>query len=108
VSFPNYATFAGWEAVGVRRGEVDGRDATVVFYRKDGRRLAYVIVAGAGLSPPADAPASVLNGVEYRALVLNGRPAVTWRRGGHTCILIGQASRTELLELAAWPLTPRR
>ena len=108
VAFPNFAQWAGWKAIGVRRGKIDGRDATVVFYRKDGKRLAYVIVAGAGLPPPAGAPATGIRGVDYRVLVLNGRPAVTWRRGGHTCILVGQASRAELLELAGWPLTPRR
>ena len=46
VTFPNLARWAGWQAQGVLHGKVDGRDATVVFYRKDGRRIAYAIVAG--------------------------------------------------------------
>ena len=31
-----------------------------------------------------------------------------WRRGGHTCVLLGRATRRELLRLASWPLTPSR
>jgi hypothetical protein len=109
VSFPDLARFAGWRADGVWRGHVGGRDATVVFYRKGGRRLAYVIVAGPALGRPEEAQATSIGRVEYRTLRLDGRLAVTWRRGGHTCVLIGQATRGELLELASWPLTaPRR
>jgi hypothetical protein len=91
--------------VGVRRGHIDGRDATVVLYRKDGRRLGYVIVAGRGLARPGDGQPKYIGRVEYQTLRLNGRLAVTWQRGGHTCVLIGQAPRAELLELASWPLT---
>jgi len=108
VPFPNLTRFAGWSAVGVRRGRVGGRDATVVVYRKDGRQLGYVIVAGAGLVRPAAAPATVIGRVEYQTLRLNGGLAVTWRRAGHTCVLIGQATRKELLKLASWRLTPPR
>jgi anti-sigma factor RsiW len=108
VPFPDFTLFAGWRAVGARQGRVDGRDATVVVYRKDGRRLGYVIVAGAGLARPSAAEAIVIRRVEYQALRVDGRPAVTWRRGGHTCVLLGQATRRELLRLASWPLTPPR
>jgi anti-sigma factor RsiW len=107
VPFPNLTRFAGWSAVGVRHGRIDGRDATVVVYRKDGRRLGYVIVAGAGLKRPSVAP-TVVRRVIYQTLSSDGRLAVTWRRGGHTCVLIGQATRRELLKLASWPLTPPR
>ena len=103
VTFPDYARAYGWRPLGVRHGRIDGRDATVVFYGKDGRRLAYVIVAGTGLARPANAQTMVIDGVEYRVLRLGGRLAVTWRRGGHTCVLIGGAARSELLQLASWP-----
>ena len=108
VAFPDYAELYGWRPIGVRRGRIDGRDATVVFYRKDGRRVAYVIVAGRGLARPSEAQAEVVGGVEYRVLRLDGRLAVTWRRGGHTCVLIGGATRSELLQLASWPVSPTR
>jgi len=109
VPFPNLTRFAGWQAVGVRHGRIGDRDATVVVYRKDGRRLGYVIVAGAGLVRPSAAQATVIRRVEYQTLRLSGRLAVTWRRGGRTCVLLGQATPRELLRLASWPLTrPRR
>jgi anti-sigma factor RsiW len=107
VAFPNFARWAGWRALGTRRGRVDGREAAVVFYGKDGRRIGYVIVAGAGLPRPAGTGTTRVGAVEYQTLRLNGRPAVTWRRGGHTCILTGDATRAELLTLASWPLSRR-
>jgi anti-sigma factor RsiW len=106
VAFPDLGPTYGWHALGFRRGRVDGRDATVVTYGKGARRLGYVIVAGAGLPRPAAAQATVVRGVQYQTLRVNDRLAVTWRRGAHTCVLLGQASRAELVKLASWPLTP--
>jgi hypothetical protein len=105
VSFPDLSRFAGWSAVGARRDRVDARDATVVYYRKGARRLGYVIVAGAGLARPKS-QSTVIRKEPYQTLQVNGRLAVTWRRGGHTCVLLGQATQRELLRLASWPLTP--
>ena len=99
----------GWRASGVRRGRIDGRDATVVFYAKDGMRLAYVIVAGAGLSRPSGTQAGVVRQSRVPDTPTNNEPAgVTWRRGGHTCVLVGDATSAELLKLASWPLSPGR
>jgi anti-sigma factor RsiW len=105
VAFPNLARWAGWKTLGVRHGQVDGRDATVVFYGKGSRRLAYVIVAGAGLPRPSGAASAYRNGVRYQTLRSGGRLAVTWRRGGHTCVLIGDATVPQLVHLASWELT---
>jgi anti-sigma factor RsiW len=108
VAFPDFARAYGWQAVGVRHGRIDGRDATVVYYRKGGRRLAYAIVAGSGLQPPSDGQTEVRRAVPYRAVRLNDRLVVTWRRAGHTCVLIGDAARPELVKLASWPLSSPR
>jgi anti-sigma factor RsiW len=108
LSFPDLARAYGWRPLGVRHGRVDGRDATVVYYGKGDRRIAYVIVAGAGLPRPSAGQGVVKDGVEYRTLRLNGRLAVTWRRGGHTCVLLGDAARAELVTLASWPLSSSR
>ena len=108
VPFPDLSRAYGWRALGVRRGRIDGREATVVFYGKGSRRLAYAIVAGAGLARPSGGRTEVRRAVPYQALRLNGRLAVTWRRTGHTCVLIGDASRAELLKLASWPLSSSR
>jgi hypothetical protein len=108
VVFPDLRQFAGWSAVGARQAHIGDRDVTAVFYRKDGRRIGYVIVAGAGLAPPSGGQATTIRRAVYRTLRLHGRLGVTWRRRGHTCVLLGQASRPELLRLASWPLTPPR
>jgi hypothetical protein len=97
VAFPNLARRAGWHATGARHGRIDGRPATVVFYGKDGRRIAYVIVGGSSLPRPSE------NGPNYQTLRVNGRLVVTWERGGRTCVLLGDASRSELIGLASLP-----
>src|SRR3954468_8647040 len=45
VPFPNYAAKFGWKPVGRRSDDPKGRDATTVYYEKDGRRIAYTIVS---------------------------------------------------------------
>jgi anti-sigma factor RsiW len=102
VVFPDLLEAYGWRAVGVRRDEIGGRDATTVFYEKGGARIAYVIVAGEALRAPSDAPTASRNGVVLRTLRVDGRSAVTWQRLGHTCILVGPVPADELLTLASW------
>ena len=102
VSFPNLASSFGWRATGVRHGHVGGRAATVVFYSKGARRIAYVIVSGSSLARPSGGQTNEMGGVQYQTLRLNDQLAVTWRRGGHTCILLGEAIGAELLDLASW------
>jgi anti-sigma factor RsiW len=102
LAFPDYARAFGWQASGVRHGRVGDRPATVVTYSKAGRHIAYAIVAGAALPRPSGADATVIGGVRFQMVSFQGRSAVTWRRLGHTCVLIGGASRAELLSLASW------
>ncbi len=102
LAFPDLANSFGWRAAGLRQGSVGGRDATVVYYEKAGRHIAYAIVSGRALAWPATGRTTVLGGVRYETLSLKGRPLVTWRRLGHTCVLIGDAPRAGLLALASW------
>jgi hypothetical protein len=102
VAFPDLQRSYGWRAVGVRRDSLDGRDVTTVFYAKGGRRIAYVIVAGPGLPRPSGAEGTLYRGIRFQTLRVDGRRGVTWRRVGHTCVLIGAASPAELLTLASW------
>ena len=102
VAFPDFARSFGWRAVGLRRDDLDGRDATTVFYEKGGRRVAYVIVAGPALPRPTGAPATVYRGVTFQTLEVDSRLVVTWRRVGHTCVLVGAVPRAELITLANW------
>jgi anti-sigma factor RsiW len=103
VAFPALTQPYGWKAVGVRHDKLDGRRATTVYYSKGGKRIAYVIVSGSGLPRPDEAQETTLAGVEYQLLRIDDRLAVTWRRSGHTCVLIGAAPRSELVTLASWP-----
>ena len=102
VTFPNLRPAYGWRQVGVRRGEVNGRDAKVVYYENAGRRIGYVILSGAALSPPSGAHSVERKGVHFASLDVDERPTITWQRLGHTCVITGAASRSELLRLASW------
>jgi anti-sigma factor RsiW len=102
VTFPDYRAAFGWRASGRRSGEVEGRPATVVYYEKDGRRIGYAVVDGAALPLPTSAARTNRSGVEYLSFVREGRQVVTWRQGGHTCILTGSAPADELVALASW------
>jgi anti-sigma factor RsiW len=102
VVFPDFARTYGWRPVGVRQDEVEGRYAKVVYYRKGGERIGYVITAGSALPQPSAAKTIERRGVRYETLRVDGRPAVTWERLGHTCVLTGASSPSELVTLASW------
>jgi hypothetical protein len=103
VPFPNYAAKFGWNPAGTREDDPSSRDATTVYYTNGGRTIAYTIVSGDALDPPSDARSTSRGGVTYRTFRDNGRTAVTWERGGHTCVLSGKAVQpAELLTLADW------
>jgi anti-sigma factor RsiW len=102
VAFPNLRPPYGWRSAGLRHDEIGGRKATIVYYAKGARRVAYVIVGGSALDRPGSGSSVIRDGVRYQTVRVNGRPAVTWRRGGHTCILTGTTTRAELLTLARY------
>src|SRR4051794_6644838 len=103
VRFPNFQGKFGWEATGVRTDEIGGRTAKTVFYRHEGRRIAYTIVEGEALAWPGDAAKAPRDGVDMRTFKDGDRTVVTWRRDGHTCILSATNVPTdELLTLASW------
>jgi anti-sigma factor RsiW len=105
VSFPNYAAKFGWEAVGSRTDEINGRETKTVFYEKQGKRIAYTVVEGDALSKPGDAATAEREGTQLLSLDSEGRTIVTWERNGQTCVLSAitpEVTRDELLTLAAW------
>jgi hypothetical protein len=102
VVFPDLGRSWGWRAVGLRHDSLDGRKTEVVTYASHGRQIWYAVVAGSALPRPSAARTAVRRGVTYETLRVDRRPAVTWQRLGHTCVLIGAASREELLNLASW------
>jgi anti-sigma factor RsiW len=102
VAFPDLTRAYGWKPAGVRHDVVDGRAATAVYYEKGGRRIGYVILAGSALPSPSGGHAMSRHGIRFETLDVDGRPTVTWERLGHTCVLTGPASRSQLLALASW------
>jgi len=101
--FPKWQGHFGWKAIGSRDDHLDGRSATTVFYRHESQVVAYTIVGGGPLPVGSPALASIRQGTALRSLTVHGRRAVTWLRGGHTCVLSGtQTTHATLLRLAAW------
>jgi len=99
--FPNYEEKFGWRAVKQHEDEVDGRLVRTVDYRKGGDTVSYSIVAGEALAEP-DGQNLEVEGTRLRRI--GDSVAVTWRRGGHTCVMKASSGVTvdAIAELAAW------
>jgi hypothetical protein len=103
LEFPDWRQKFGWKAVGQRTDKLNGRNTTTVFYRKGAKKIAYTIVSGKALDVPDDAGRARREGTLLRTFRNDSRPAVTWLREGHTCVLAGAGvPRPILLKLAAW------
>ena len=104
VAFPAWTEKFGWEATGTHTGEIDGREATTVYYENpDGKTLAYTIVGGDALDTPDDTRTIQVEGTDVEIFRADGTPAATWERNGHTCVLVGEGIPDEkLAELAGW------
>ena len=101
VSFPNYGRALGWRASRLRADVLGGRATQTAFYSRGGRRIAYTIVSGPPLQPPARSRELRRGKRRFFLFRVNGDPAVTWSRRGHTCVISGTGPAA-LLELAAW------
>ncbi|MDQ6834751.1 MAG: hypothetical protein M3016_01040 [Actinomycetota bacterium] len=102
VYFPNWAGRLGWRAAGQRSERVGNRRAVTVYYRRGPGKVAYTIIGAPALRQPA-ARVVYMRGVALRSVRLNGVHVITWRRGGHTCLLSGEHVTVGQLErLAAW------
>ena len=90
VRFPHYEK---WRATGERRDVIAGREVRTVFYARDGRVVAYAIVAGPALSRDE----------ALRVVRADGHVAVTWTRRGRTCVIASRGGDAEALaRLAVW------
>ena len=86
VYFPNWTSQLGWSAVGARTDNLNGHRAITVYYEWRGKQLAYTIVDGT-LGQPAGQN-TIVQDTPMRTFVLGGRPGITWREAGDTCILL--------------------
>jgi anti-sigma factor RsiW len=91
IRFPHYDN---WRTAGTRTDVIDRRRVRTVFYERDGRTIAYAIVAG-----PALDDVGALRAVRGDGDVA----AVTWTRHGRTCVIAGSGVDAEVLaRLAVW------
>jgi hypothetical protein len=110
ITYPYWGARFGWHAAGARVDTLGGRTVTTVFYsstRAGARRqIGYSIVGGPALAIPTAGHAATWHGVPFQVLRSGGATLVTWRRAGHTCILVGSGvSSHTLLTLANWKAT---
>ena len=90
VRFPSYEQ---WRQTGARTDEIGGRKIRTVFYERDGRTIAYSIVAGPALSEDG----------ALRVVRAGDTAAVTWTRHGRTCVIAAAGVDSETLaKLAVW------
>jgi hypothetical protein len=108
LALPDWVREYGFKAVGARTDKLGDREATTVFYNRDGMRVAYTIVSGHALDAGTAASESMLRGTRLWSFTKSGRAVVTWLRGGHTCVLSASpALLSQLQRLAASkPHTP--
>jgi anti-sigma factor RsiW len=99
--FPDYEKKFGWRAVGQHEDRVDGRFVRTVDYRKGSETVRYSIVAGDTLEEP-DGQDLESEGTRLRRI--GDARAVTWSRGGHTCVMVATpgVSLDTVAELAGW------
>lgn len=104
VSFPYWEDALGWRSTGSRSDRVGGRPVTTVFYSDGkGQGVGYAIVGGTPAPGVSGGTAVVRAGKRYRLFLQNGRPVLTWLRGGHMCVLSGHGvTPATLLRLASW------
>jgi hypothetical protein len=100
VRFPSYAELPGWRVAGSRSERLSGRTALTVTYVAGDVRFGYTVVDGPALAIPSGASRVRASGVEAAILPVAHGSAVTWRSGGHTCVLASPtASAARLLRL---------
>jgi GTPase SAR1 family protein len=91
IRFPRYEH---WRSTGARTDVIDGRRVRTVFYERDGRTIAYAVVAGAALSK--DGALRAIRGADDVV-------AVTWTRRGRTCVIAAAGVDADVLaSLAVW------
>jgi hypothetical protein len=99
--FPSWHRATHWHASGARTDTLAGRRVVTVFYRSaTGARIGYSIVAGAPLPAPTGAMQTHY-GVRFTLRSQAGARVVTWREGGHTCVIAARSvPYTALVALA--------
>lgn len=109
IAYPYWQDSLGWGAAGARVDRLGSRTITTVFYKPQSARpavsgrIGYAIVAGRALPIPGGGSQVDEKGIAFHVLTSRGTTIVTWRRAGHTCILVARdVSGATLIHLASW------
>jgi hypothetical protein len=103
VTYPYWKQHFGWRTTGARTDTIGGRTTRTVFYQHTHHRIAYTVVSGKPLKPPAGAQRLVVDGVAIYRYRDGMDTVVTFERNGRTCVLAGQVHfATTLPKLASW------
>jgi hypothetical protein len=105
LAFPNYRyIWPRWKAAGARADRLSGRATRTVTYRGPRGDVGYTIVDGEPLKEPQDARHRTAAGIRLAIFRRGDATVVTWRRGGHTCVLAGRGPGVEaqLVKFATW------
>src|SRR4051812_24235069 len=101
LTFPDWSRRLGWHALGARHDTLAGRQVTTVFYHRGRAVVAYSIVAGVPVPLGSPARTSIYRGRTFSSFMAHGRRVVTWLRHGHTCVLSGARTDTDVLRRLA-------
>jgi hypothetical protein len=103
VTYPDWTAEFGWRPAGARRDRVADRPTDTVYYRHTHHRIAYTVISGPPVDPPAGAERVNVDGVELHRFKDGVNDVVMFERGGRTCILSGEVhDPATLLKLAPW------
>jgi hypothetical protein len=102
VRFPNYRYSTPFRTAGARSDELGGRGTRTVVYALGDKRIGYTIVSGKPLPVPRGARRVTSKGREVATFRSRGARVVTWREGGHTCVIASRdASLDRLIDWVA-------
>jgi hypothetical protein len=87
IDYPDLAREYRWREAGSRTDRVHGRSARTVFYRKDGHRIAYTIVATGAVRVPHGTRSWRRKGRPWYVFADRGRTVIAWERSGHMCVV---------------------
>lgn len=103
VQFPNYSYGLSYRAVGARDDTIAEHKAVTVFYSAGNDRVGYTVLDGKPLPVPSSARPVSFADFDAYAFSKDGARVVTWRRDGHTCVLVSRtADQDTMLQMAAY------
>jgi hypothetical protein len=93
IDYPDLRAKHGWRMTGSRTDRLGERAARTVFYAKDGRRIAYTILAAGSVRDTGATRTWRRHGSLWYAFEQQERTVVAWERKGHMCVVSADGLR---------------